>query len=110
MDWQAAGLWKDFRPLFINLVRTAPENRDAAAMSLAKTATERDFALLNDVLRDTPFLGGDALGMADIPAGVTAHRWFALPLDRPRLPALEDWYSRLTERPAFRAHVAVPLS
>ncbi|WP_404379178.1 glutathione S-transferase family protein [Caenispirillum salinarum] len=111
MDWQAAGLWKDFRPLFIGLVRTAPQDRDVAALARAEEATARAFALLDEALRDRPFLGGAALGVADIPAGVTAHRWLALPLDRrPRLPALEDWYARLTERPGFRDHVMTPLS
>jgi glutathione S-transferase len=29
-------------------------------------------------------------------------------IERPALPNLEAWYARLTERPAYRAHVMLP--
>jgi glutathione S-transferase len=47
--------------------------------------------------------------MADIPLGVLAYRWFVLPVDRPRLPNVEAWYTRLTERRAFRQSVMLPI-
>ncbi len=53
-----------------------------------------------------PYLAGDAFTLADIPAGMAAHRWAVVrgPQD-PALPALGAWLDRLNERPGFRAHI-----
>jgi glutathione S-transferase len=48
--------------------------------------------------------------MGDIPAAVTTHRWYAMDIDRPRLPNLEQWYDRIKQRRAFRDVVTQPLS
>jgi glutathione S-transferase len=47
-------------------------------------------------------------GLADIPAGTSLHRYFALEIERPALPNVEAWHRRLAERPPYRAHVMVP--
>jgi len=33
------------------------------------------------------------------------HRWYVLDIKRPTLPALEAYYTRLKERPAFQGPV-----
>lgn len=48
--------------------------------------------------------------MTDIPVGLSAYRWYALPVVHSKLPNLERWYRRLTERPAFRKEVMLPLN
>lgn len=35
-------------------------------------------------------------------------RYYTMPIDRPDLPRLKNWYDRLQERPAYRQHVMVP--
>ncbi len=43
---------------------------------------------------------------ADIPAGFVVHRWFSMKsVERMPLPALEGYYERLSERPAYRRHI-----
>ena len=37
------------------------------------------------------------------------NRWYALPMQHGEHPNLKRWYERLQERPAFRAHVMLPL-
>jgi glutathione S-transferase len=32
------------------------------------------------------------------------HRWFSTPMQRPELPAVQQYYERLSERPAFMQH------
>jgi glutathione S-transferase len=38
------------------------------------------------------------------------HRWYALPIERPKMANLEKYYARLAERPGYKQHVMQPLS
>jgi glutathione S-transferase len=60
------------------------------------------------ILADRPFVTGDHVSLADIPAGTSLYRYFELDIERPALPNVEAWYRRLQERPAYREHVTVP--
>ena len=35
------------------------------------------------------------------------YRYFNLPIERPPLANVEVWYKRLTQRPAYQAHVMI---
>jgi glutathione S-transferase len=48
--------------------------------------------------------------MGDIPLGVTAFRWYNLPVERPAHPNLDRWFQRVCERPAFREHCMAALT
>jgi glutathione S-transferase len=109
MDWQFS--YADAqRPVFVNLVRTAPEKRDMPAVARAADVCGRQMAILDAALARQPWLSGDTFGIGDIPMGVYAHTWFALDIPRPSLPHVEDWYDRLKARPAYAALVMIPLS
>ena len=110
MDWEATTLWPALRPIFIGLVRTPPEQRDAALLATAQSSTERAFGILDAHLASRAFVGGDEFSMGDIPVGASAFRWFAMDLARPDLPHLHRWYQRLMERPGFRDYVMLPLT
>jgi glutathione S-transferase len=57
------------------------------------------------------FLEGDKCTLADIVIGAFAKRWFGLEgIERPSLPNLERWYSRLTTRTGFKKYVDFPLT
>ncbi len=109
-DWQATTLWPALRPVFWMLVRTPPEDRDAAALHASIAQTERAMILLDAHLGTRSFVGGERFTMGDVPVGVSAHRWYALAIDRLNLPHLRRWYERLLARPSFREVVAVPLT
>jgi glutathione S-transferase len=64
--------------------------------------------LLDRLLADRPYLCGDALSLADIPAGTSLYRYFELDIERPAVPNVMAWYRRLQERPAYRRHVMLP--
>jgi glutathione S-transferase len=66
--------------------------------------------LLDGVLAHRRFLGGDALTLADFPAGTSLYRYFELEIERPSVPNVEAWYRRLCERDAYREHVMVPFA
>jgi glutathione S-transferase len=43
--------------------------------------------------------------MGDIPLGCIVYRYFNIKVNRPKLPNVEAWYQRLSERPAYRKNV-----
>ncbi len=109
MDWQF-GYADAQRDAFVNLVRRPAENRDAEAVARSVAASARLMAILDDALAQSPWLSGNDFGLGDIPMGVYAYTWFTLDIPRPDLPALDNWYRRLTERAGFARQVMIPLT
>ena len=111
MDWQLSTLVGPVSEVFRNLVRRPPAERDAAAIERDTREANRAMALLDDHLKNRPYVAGDVFTMGDIPAGATAHRWLEIPdIERPPLEAVRAWRARLAARAGFRAHVQLPLS
>jgi glutathione S-transferase len=110
MDWATSTFAAAFRDLFWGMVRTPPGERNPDAIEASRTRSAALLATVDAALAKSPFLGGDAFGMGDIPLGCFAYAWFGMPIERPGLPNLEAWYRRLTERPAYRAGVMIPLT
>jgi len=109
MDWSQTTLQRDFLTgVFWGWYRTPEAQRDPSAVEAAFAACARHFRLLDKMLADQPFLSGEAIGLADIPAGTHLYRYFALDIDRPSTPNVQAWYARLRERPAYREHVMIP--
>jgi glutathione S-transferase len=111
MDWSQTALQRDFlMGVFWGFYRTPEAQRDWPAIrnSLARCADH--FRLLDDVLADRPFLAGEELSLADIPAGTSLYRYFELDIERPATPNVSAWYRRLQERPAYREHVMLPFA
>ncbi len=109
MDWQI-GYADAQRTMFMQMVRVAPENRDAEAIAASLKQATALMVILNGALEKTHWLSGAEFGLGDIPMGCYVNSWFQLDIDRPDLPALEDWYGRLKSRPAYAEHVMIPLS
>jgi glutathione S-transferase len=110
MDWQQTTLHAAGRVAFVQLIRTSPEQRDAAAIAASVAATEPLHALLDDHLSRQPFMAGDRFTIADIPIGTEVHRWFGLPRERPERPHLERWYKSLLARPSAQGVLDLELS
>lgn len=110
MDWQATTFWPAFRPLFWNLVRTPPDQRDQAAMEESRLKTAEILTYLDAHLRNRSYIVGDALTMGDIPLGCAIWRWVGLPIDRPELANMQRWFETLGTRPAFSKIVMQPLT
>jgi glutathione S-transferase len=110
MDWQLGTLWARMRPVFIGLIRTSPEERDDEAVESFRQQTIESWDLVEAHLEGRSYALGDDLTMADIPLGVSIHRWNQLPIERPSTPNLDTYYGRLMERPIFEKTVTIPLS
>ncbi|CAN7488118.1 glutathione S-transferase family protein [Devosia sp. LjRoot16] len=106
-DWTAT----TFQPAWIGLfwlkVRTPVAQQDATAIDKALAASIKCFRLLEARLAEAPYLGGNELSYADIVAGASLFRWSTMPIERPSLPHVEAWHSRLNERAAFRKAINV---
>ncbi len=110
MDWQQTTLMPALGPLFLGLVRTAPEDRDLAALDHAAGEVADGLRILDAHMAERSFVAGERFSAADIPLGCVAYRWYALDVDHPDMPNLKAWYERLVTRPAFSARVMLPLT
>ena len=109
MDWYITKLHPHMTVIFWTLIRTPAEERDMKAVNEAiKQATEA-WNIIDSQLKNTEYLLGSSPTLADIPAGCAVNRWYAMDIDRPSLPNLEAWHSRLKDRSAYQNHVIMPL-
>lgn len=107
MDWQIATLSPAFRPLYITLVR---EKRAVADLGDARKPAAKMFSILDQAVREHPFIGGEGLTLADIAIGPMIFRWFTLGLAGEDYPHLARLLERLAARPAFQRHVMIELA
>jgi glutathione S-transferase len=110
MDWQLSTLNPAIVPLFWNLIRTPADKRDPKTIQNALEKTTAAWQIVENQLLQGPFVAGDQLSLGDIPVGVWAYRWFNLPIERPKLPNLENWYERLKRRKPYQVHIMLPLT
>jgi len=110
MDWCATTLAPAFIPVFMQLVRTAPEKRNPQAIENGTKKTAEVLARLDAALAGRNFLIGDQLSMADIAFGGVVYLVNNVAFDRPKLANFDAWYARISARPAFRKAVAVPVA
>ena len=109
MDWSATSLQPDFlNGVFWGYYRTPEVQRDWPAINRSLALCAEHFRLLDKTLAARPYLNGDQLSLADIPAGTSLYRYFELDIEHPDLPNVSAWYRRLQERPAYREHVMLP--
>jgi glutathione S-transferase len=109
MDW-AFTFQAAFRAVFWGLVRTPPEKRDPAAIEDGRKKSAELLGTLDSALNGRSYVGGNAFTVGDIPIGCHVQLWMRLPIERPNHPALEAWFARLLERPAYRKVVDIPLT
>ena len=110
MDWQQTALWPALRTVFMGLVRTPPEQRDARAIEESRVKSGDLLGILDHYLASRAFVAGDAFTMGDIPLGCAIWRWMALPIERPARPNVQRWFDALSQRSAFKSAVMLPLT
>jgi glutathione S-transferase len=106
MDWQATELNSAWRYAFMGLVRQSESYADPEAIAASARAWNEMMMLLDRQLAATgAFAVGPKLTLADIVLGLSTHRWLMTPIGRPSLRAVEAYYARLSQRPAFVQNV-----
>ncbi|HEY1944043.1 MAG TPA: glutathione S-transferase family protein [Roseiarcus sp.] len=109
MDWQLSTLGPVMAPLYIGLIRTPAEQRDAAAIAVLAERAATLFGVADSALAERDFLAGETMTLADMVVGILTYRWRNLDVSRPAMPRLDAWFTRLEERPGFQRHVAIGL-
>lgn len=101
MDWTLATLQPAFMDVFWGFYRTPASQRNWPAIRDAIERCARPYQLLDRHLadREAPlvkisppsmaYIAGDHLTMGDLPAGTSLYRYFALEIDRPKVPNVE---------------------
>ena len=108
MTWSTDSFMGTFFPVFWQLVRTEEKDRDYEKIAEMAKKSSEILEVLNAHLIKNHFVAGDEFTFGDIPLGVLIHKYFVLDIERPSLPGIEEWYKRLSERPAFREHAMQP--
>jgi glutathione S-transferase len=104
MDWQAAELNNSWRYAFMALVRQSTAHT-AEAIAASARNWNRHMEILDAQLATTgAYVTGAVFTLADVVLGLSTHRWFMTPMDKPLLPAVSAYYERLSEREGFRMH------
>jgi glutathione S-transferase len=107
-EWSKINVALNFTaPIFWRVVRTAPRDRDEAAIAAAMRVLGEKLDIAEAQLARHAFLAGGDFTLADIQFGHVLYRYFDIAIDRPTRPALRRYYEGLTGRPAFREHVMV---
>jgi glutathione S-transferase len=110
MDWQQTTFSPAGRDAFIQLFRKPEGAPNMTKVQASVNATLPLLDMLDHHLSQRPFLAGDEFGMADIPMGCEVHRWKGLPIAHSPRPHLDRWYAAVSQRPATRGVLDVPLS
>jgi len=105
IDWQASQLNPAWRYAVTALIRHSPAHPDPEKIADSVDSWSGQMSILNRQLENTEaYVAGSEFTLADIPIGLSVHRWFATPIERTAFPAVSAYYERLSLRPAFMAH------
>lgn len=110
MDWQLSVFNPTIVPLFFATIRTPPDKRDPKAIQTGLEKTVKAWQMVEDQLAKSRYLGGEEFSIGDIPLGVWAYRWFNLPIERPKMARIENWYENLKQRKPYQTHIMIPVT
>lgn len=110
MDWTLGHLTAPMVTIFFTHVRQKEHERNWDAEAKARKEAGKLWSIVDAAVGTKRFVTGDAPSLADVALAPWVHRWFAMPIERPDLPALARLYENMKARPGYAQHVALPLS
>jgi glutathione S-transferase len=110
MEWLSTSFVPAQRDAFWELIRVAPEKRNAATIEASRVKSEKCAAILDKQLAGRRFIAGERFTAADIVIGCGVHRWLNLPLERAARPNLQRYYGELKSRPGGKQVISQALS
>jgi glutathione S-transferase len=109
MEWAQVNFAPLVSTLFVNRVRSLPENRNTAAADAAEKQAADVVKIADAWLARHDWFAGHEFSFGDIVMGALLWRYMGVPGSKPQMPHLLEWLEALQEREAFRrAVMAVP--
>jgi glutathione S-transferase len=109
MEWQQQAFSPAVAAIFMNTVRSTPENRNAAAVAAGEKQAAEALKIADSWLARHDWFAGNAFSFGDIVMGALLWRFMGLDCARPETPHLLEWLESLEAREPFRRTVmAVP--
>ena len=102
MDWQASDFNNSWRIPFQALVRRNPQMQDPVALDRAAKVFVSMVGIVDEQLaRTDAYIAGPQFTLADIPLGLSLHRWRSTPIAKPEYRNVDRYYEQLLARPGF---------
>ena len=105
MEFQATDLQLNMTPIFWGLVRNPPEDRDQDLIDKNIILLNKKFKIFDNFLEDHEYILNNSFGMSDIIMGVATYRYNSLPIERPDLVNLQNWYKKISSRNCFKKNI-----
>ena len=105
MEFQATDLQLNMTPIFWGLVRNPPEDRDQDLIDKNIILLNKKFEIFDNFLSDREFILNNNFAMSDIIMGVATYRYNSLPIERPNLVNLQNWYKKISNRNCFKKNI-----
>jgi glutathione S-transferase len=106
--WQTGTVRSAIMPLYLQWRVWKPAYRHLEELERFRRGMEPVWKIVDNQLKNHPWLAGGSFTMADIPMGIMAHWWYSFPIDHFDFPHMSAWHNRLLERDAFQKAVAKP--
>lgn len=101
LQWQATELNPQWGYAVYSLLRKAPGFDDPMQVQQSLTRWGGKMKMLEERLEKTEaFAAGIDFSLADIALGLSLHRWYAIPAEKPAFPAIQRYYDALRQRSA----------
>jgi len=105
MEFQATDLQLNMTPIFWGLVRNPPEDRDQDLIDRNIILLNKKFEIFDNFLEGHEYILNNSFGMSDIIMGVATYRYNSLPIERPNLVNLQNWYKKISNRNCFKKNI-----
>jgi len=94
-------------PVFGQVLRTPKKRQDHKAIVEAVHQVEKKLQIAERQLKDTEWLCGPELTLADIQFGHVLFRYFDIEIERQSFPSIKRYFEALMSRKAYLEHVAI---
>jgi glutathione S-transferase len=109
MEWQAQSFAPHVNAMFVNTVRTPPDQRNDALVNASARQAAEALRIADAWLSRHDFFAGASFSFGDIVMGALLWRYMGLDCEKPEAPHAAEWLQSLQTREAFRNTVmAVP--
>ena len=95
MEWAQVNFYAPVTTIFINRVRSLPENRDTAAVAAAEKKAAEVLKAADAWLARHDWFAGQAFSFGDITMGALMWRYMGIDCTKPSMPHLMEWFEAL---------------